>query len=308
METQTTTSISNYREALAYMQLTKTKSNFKVFVAGNTIELDVYGNLVGLPGKSCEYHRPSSKSALLVTDNSDDIVPKCECDDNGCATEPDFSYDPERGRIQRNSNTMKKIRRLVNHNFIPERSQFVTFTLKAQCSDFDSFKLMCQQLIRKIRRNVPGVKYIGFPGLTEKGGYHLHMLVDRELPITKEEAERYIIAGAIRSRKGAWLSMWPHGHVDVAAVDGGGNLGASIAQYYRKNVDELHMRNDHTFYRSDNLQPCMELRGDDGLQYIRSKIIKPDISPTYSYCCDGLKFINWKYHFEFLVRKRVVCS
>lgn len=249
-----------YREMLNCFRTTVNGSNFKVIHAGATVELEVYGNMISLPGE-----RKHRKNKICSSDL--DVIEEA----NYQASRP--RYTPERGRRQRANINTKDLRRKINHNFSSATSQFITLTLKEQSHNLALFKKICQSLLRKLRRNVPGVKYIGAPGMGENGNYHLHLLVDRKLPVLPEEARPYIESGIIRSKKGAWRSMWSAGYVHVDPIDDDGNLGAFIASYLIKNANQLNVKNAHTFYRSDNLEPYIEMRDINGIEYFQHHVM-----------------------------------
>lgn len=301
MATKIITDWAAIQEILAGMRATPDKSNFKVIICSPFVEVELYGNMVALPRASRSYCSEQATDEVNSSGNDFDgeWLSMLGLDDDEEEAPP--RYTPEQGRMLRASANEKHLRRLINRNFSPATAQFVTLTTRQRCDDFTVFRKWCSTFKRKLRRNVPGIKFVGVPGVHEDGAFHLHLLTDRTLPLNKAESEPYIRSGVIRSAKGSWQAMWCWGGVHSKPVDGGGNLGASISRYLKENASQLPASYAHTFYRSDNLAPYQEIRDTTGIEYVYKNIVADGLSPIYGYYCDAVDYIREFYHIEYCV-------
>ena len=130
-------------------------------------------------------------------------------------------------------------------------------------------------------------------------GYHLHMIIDRKLPMTIFETKAYIDSGVIKSRAGALMVLLKHGDINQKSLDDGGNLGGCLGKYLSKTEPNPEMKQKHSIYKSNNLAPFAIMRGDDALEFIERFIVEDDLTENYSYSCTGLEYINYLHHYEF---------
>lgn len=187
---------------------------------------------------------------------------------------------------------------LINANFDPRIAAFVTVTFENPESDFEVAKIEFQKLFRRLNKNVKGVKYLAVPEQHENGGWHVHLLLDRELPLTTDAAAKFVKAGTIKGKGGSWQRLWKLGQVHQKTLDGGGNMGASLAVYLQKNSDNITLAGHHGIWRSDNLQQPRELTGQDAVDRAR-QLADSTEHPIYSFTIQDIDYIGTLDVFEF---------
>lgn len=137
-------------------------------------------------------------------------------------------------------NAKSHVRRLVNANFVKDRSSFLTLTYAENMQDLakakQDFLLFIKRLnwsFYKVRTNK--LKYLAVYEFQKRGAIHFHIIlfdVDKVL-ITK-------------LRK-----LWKYGFVKINQLKNCDNVGAYISKYFTK--DTNRQKNQKLFYRSFNL-------------------------------------------------------
>ena len=293
-----------FQQKAAYAYATKHRSNVKVILAGPYAVVKVFGKSVALPGVS-----PTASSIYAVTRHQE---PSCDsaaeerlpssarerASSAGVHASSSLPRTPEENRRRNMKRKQADLQLLIHQNFSPNTAVFATVTFQQQQRDIRVVIRECQKLFQRLRRHVPDVKYIAVPERHESGGWHVHLLLDRELPRTKAVAKAFIDSGSIRSASGAWEKLWKLGFVHQKHLDQGGNLGASIAAYVMKNATDKELAGHHTVWKSDNLEPPTEIIGQAAVDLMHS-FVSSDLAPSYGYHCESCGFIETMDVFEF---------
>ena len=293
-----------FQQKAAYAFANDRRSNVKAFIAGPYVVLKFYGKSVPLPGVS------SSASSMHVTASHQETSCESGTEESLCASPKERSSfagahasstiprTPEENRRRNVKRKQADLQLLINQNFLPSTAVFATITFQQQQRDIAVVIRECQKLFKRLRRHVPDVRYVGVPERHENGGWHVHLIIDRELPLTRAVAQAYIDSGSIRSVFGCWEKLWKFGIVHQKRLDQGGNLGASISVYVTKNATAEDLAGRHTISRSDNLEPPTEIIGQDAVNLLHS-FVSSDLSPSYGYHCEHCGFIETMDVFEF---------
>lgn len=280
------------------------RSNVKVFIAGPYLVVKVYGKSVPLPGVS------PAAAAMHAKAPINEVRPRTERGSgignaghlSVCGSETakaaSMPRTPEENRRRHVKRKQTELQFLIHQNFSPDTAVFATLTFGQGGEDIDEVIRECQKLFQRLRRHVPDVKVVAVPERHEKGGWHLHLLLDRELPLRKSLAKPYIESGSIKSKSGSWEKLWTLGLVHQKRLNQGGNLGASIAAYVMKNASNEELAGHHTVWKAGNLAPPTEICGQDAVDMVRS-LVNEDLAPTYGYHCDVNGFIETMDVFEF---------
>lgn len=298
--------LRSYEQRTQNIILLSDKANVKVFVAGHYAVVRFYGRPVSLPGciaPNSLLKRQNSITAFeMGAFDETDERQVGEANPGSC-----IKSSPSRSAVQNRQRHVKKSRSkmmlLINANFDPRTAQFVTLTFESAVTELAVVKQESQKFFKRLRKNVPCVKYICVPERTDDHGWHLHLIVDRELPMTEGEASAFIASGVIRGKKGAWNGLWKRGLVYQKKLDGGGNLGASIAKYMSKGSTDPAFAGSHIIWRSDNLERPTELSGADAVCYVKW-LSEDGHVPIHSYYCDNIEFIETLTVFEFCTDRR----
>ena len=293
-----------FQQKAAYAFATAHRSNVKAILAGPYAVVKVFGRSVPLPGVS------TTASALYAATRHQE--PSCSSDTEelsasstkkrassaGVHASSSLPRTPEENRRRNMKRKQADLQLLIHQNFSPSTAVFATVTFQQQQRDIRVVIRECQKLFQRLRRHVPDVKFIAVPERHEKGGWHVHLLLDRELPLTRGVAQPYLDSGSVRSASGSWEKLWKLGLVHQKRLDQGGNLGASIAKYITKNAGDPDLAGHHTAWKSDNLEPPTEICGQDAVDLLHS-FVSSDLAPSYGYHCESCGFIETMDVFEF---------
>ena len=293
-----------FQQKAAYAFANDRRSNVKAFIAGPYVVIKVFGKSVPLPGVS------SSASSMHVTASHQETSCESGTEESLCASPKERSSfagahasstiprTPEENRRRNVKRKQADLQLLIHQNFLPCSAVFATITFRQQQRDIGVVIRECQKLFQRLRRHVPAVKYIAVPERHENGCLHVHLLLDRELPLSKVVAQPYLDSGSIQSASGSWEKLWKLGNIHQKRLDQGGNLGASISVYVTKNATAEDLAGRHTIWRSDNLEPPTEIIGQDAVNLLHS-FVSSDLSPSYGYHCEHCGFIETMDVFEF---------
>ena len=293
-----------FQQTVAYAFANDRRSNVKVFIAGPYVVIKVFGKSVALPGVSL------ATSSMHVVTSRQETSCELETEESLCSS-PRGSYSsvgahasstqrrtPEENRRRNVKRKQAELQLLIHQNFLPCSAVFATLTFRQQQRDIRVVIRECQKLFQRLRRHVPAVKYIAVPERHENGCLHVHLLLDRELPLSKVVAQPYLDSGSIRSSFGSWEKLWKLGNIHQKRLDQGGNLGASIATYLTKNGTDKELAGHHTVWKSDNLEPPTEIIGQDAVDLLHSFAIS-DLAPNYGYHCENCGFVETLDVYEF---------
>jgi hypothetical protein len=293
-----------FQQKAAYAFANDRRSNVKAFIAGPYVVIKVFGKSVPLPGVS------SSASSMHVTASHQETSCESETEESLCSSPKERSSSvgtqasstiprtPEENRRRNVKRKQADLQLLIHQNFSPCTAVFATVTFQQRQLDISVVIRECQKLFKRLRRHVPNVRYIAVPERHMNGGWHVHLLLDRELPLTKVVAQPYLDSGSIQSASGSWEKLWKLGIVHQKRLDQGGNLGASIATYVTKNATDEELAGHHTVWKSDNLEPPTEIIGQDAVELLQSFAFD-DLAPSYGYHCENCGFVETMDVFEF---------
>ena len=174
-------------------------------------------------------------------------------------------YMPKIEGIQfRNIRSLKKIfrdlRQLITTNFEGgEDETFLTLTYREQHSDPKKIYKDLDIFNKRLRRAIPGVKYIHIVEPHASGNFHVHSLIKHEnnieLPMTYE----------------TFFPMWEHGYVTVEDLYNVDNIGAYFIAYF-SNL-ELTDKEAEKYAAQD------DVKEKNGKKYIKGKRL--DYYPDY---------------------------
>ena len=291
----------DFQHKAAYAFATNNRSNVKAFIAGPYVVVKVFGKSVALPGVSTTASSSQSGRSRQDIPWHTDRVAGAGTSDSSFFSTGKSSVAPRTPEENRRRNIKRKqtdLQLLINQNFSPSTAVFATLTFGQSNRDICLVIRECQKLFKRIRRHVPDVKYIAVPERHEKGDWHVHLLLDRELPLTRSLAQSYIDSGSIKSKSGSWEKLWSLGHVHQKRLNQGGNMGASIAAYVIKNATDKELTRHHTVWKSDNLEQPTEICGQDAVDLLHS-FVSGDLTPSYGYHCENCGFTETMDVYEF---------
>ena len=156
-------------------------------------------------------------------------------------------------RVKRAQRARQKVHRLVNANF-SNKSKFITLTygdnkidLKAANHDFTCF-------IKRYNRFVGhSVKYVAVPEFQKRGAVHYHVIMDCPYIPQKRIAE-----------------LWGHGFVKINRIDNIDNVGAYLAKYMTKDLDDGRLVGVKCYFRSYNLKKPEETTNEELIEEVLS--------------------------------------
>ena len=294
----------DFQQQLQSVRVTSVRSNVKAFIAGHYVIIKFFGKTVPLPGVA------PTACANLSRSTWQDIDDDADCEERAnyssySSRQNEVSYNsssaprtPEENRRRHAKRKQVDLQLLIHTNFTPERAVFATLTYQEPQRNVDTVIGDCQKFFKRLMRHVPQVKYVAVPERHENGGWHVHILLDRELPLTRDTAQSYIDDGSINTASGAWQQLWKHGFVHQKRLNQGGNLGASIAGYVLKNSHDPDLVGHHTVWKSKRLEPPMEIYGWDAMD-LSNSLSNSNLAPSYSYHCEGCAFVETLDVFEF---------
>lgn len=276
----------SFQQKARWVQATADTGNVKIIVAGPYSRISIFGRPVKLPGRALGH------LAIPAPHESSGRRPAAN---KSVGVKPRSAQENRRRNLKRQGAT---IMHLINQNFDPRKAQFVTLTTKNNAMLFSEIKAECQKLFKRLRKTVRGIKYLAVPERGDNEGWHVHLIIDRELPLTKQVAAAFKKNGVVRSSKACWEVQWRIGFVHQKKIDGGGNLGASIAKYMSKNAVNPDLVGHHSVWRSDNLEVPTELTGQAAVRFVQ-QLAKSNDTPINAYSCSGIDFIDTLDVFDF---------
>ena len=292
-----------FQQKAAYAFADDRRSNVKAFSAGPYVVIKVFGKSVPLPGvtsassiSAAACHQATSYES--EAEESSCSSPRERFSSFGAPSSSTQRRTPEENRRRNVKRKQAELQLLIHQNFSPCNAVLATITFQQRQLDISVVIRECQKLFKRLRRHVPNVRYIAVPERHEHGGWHVHLLLDRELPLSKVVAQPYLDSGSIQSASGSWEKLWKLGIVHQQRLDRGGNLGASIAAYVTKNATDEELAGHHTIWKSDNLEPPTEIIGRDAVALLHSFAIS-DLAPNYGYHCENCGFVETMDVFEF---------
>ena len=301
--------LASFRQQAKWAHVTETKSTVKIIEAGPYCEVKFYGRPVLLP---------TNRPAAIVSGNSVDSPGNADRSEaasvssNGRSGQKnrrsgsDFSpRTPEQNHYRHVKRSQARLKLLVNTNFDPRTAVFVTLSFREKQFRVADVKRLWGKLAKRLRKNVDGVKYLALPEMHEDGSWHIHVVLDRQLPLNTQTMAPYVTAGVIKGKGGTWESLWKLGQVHCKKLDAGGNLGASIAAYLLKNAHVPDLARCHGVWRSDNLAPPVELTGQAALARLR-ELESSSLWPVHSYSVSDVDYIGSLSVYEFCTDPKAV--
>jgi|GEM_PF-671253 len=166
-------------------------------------------------------------------------------------------------------NAINNIRRLVDCNF-NSKSKFITLTF-ADNSDIDINDIkqthnIFKCFIQRLKRYFNKLKYVAIPEFQDKkqrGAIHYHMISN--LPFTPNE----ILA-----------KIWRYGFVNIKSIEQVKNVGAYLAKYLAKNIDDNRFGSAKKVLRSKYLQQPEVVYSKEALKIIDKHNLKNRV-PNY---------------------------
>jgi hypothetical protein len=291
----------DFQQRAAYAFATNKRSNVKAFIAGPYVVVKLFGKSVALPGISptvSSSQRGRSRQEAPWHTEMEESLGGSGSSFFSKGASSSAPRTPEENRRRNIKRKQTDLQLLIHQNFSPSTAVFATLTFGQSCRDIRKVIRECQKLFKRIRRHIPGVKYVAIPERHDNGGWHVHLVLDRELPLTRSLAQSYIDSGSITSKSGSWENLWAIGFVHQKRLDQGGNLGASIAAYVMKNATDKDLARHHTVWKSDNLEQPTEICGQDAVDLLHS-FVSGDLAPSYGYHCEKCRFVQTMDVYEF---------
>ncbi|NLP41290.1 MAG: hypothetical protein GX348_03690 [Veillonellaceae bacterium] len=287
-----------FREALRYINVNSFGSNLCVLVARNYVEVDIYGRNLPLPGVKSSKGPKRSKGETFLHDYEEDVI--FSGSEESADLRKDWSVGKEKQQRYRTRANVRQIRLLINQNFDPHTAQLISLTFRhTNAIGFLEAEEHFKRFLKELQRKYNGMKFVAVIEPHERGGYHLHAVVNQRLAETVFEVKPLIEAGVVKSKKAALTYMWPHGILHQKPLSGGGNLGACLAGYLSKKAACPDMKYKQYYRKSKNLEPFQKLRGEDAMELIQQHGLGAELEEIFSYHCTGLDYIESKRHYEF---------
>ena len=179
------------------------------------------------------------------------------------------------------------IRRVVECNFIPRKTKFMTLTYaSARFSDTDACGPSFRYFVKKLRTRMGSqVKYIAVPEVQEKRReafgetvIHWHLIVFNMGYLPWREL----------------VELWGHGRVDIRDLTGVSQVGRYVAKYMGKALAENGRRHKKAYWCSKDLsrprETYLRFRGEDDFRaWLKgSGLDHPDWISGYSAAGGGL--------------------
>ena len=294
--------LASFRQQAKWAQVTDSKSNVKIIEAGPYCEVKFFGRPVLLPT-----NRPTaieSSNSVGSPDNADRSE-AASASSNGRPGQQNrrsgsdsLPRTPEQNHYRHVKRSQSRLKILINTNFDPRTAVFVTLSFREKQFRVADVKRLWGKMAKRLRKNVDGVKYLALPEMHEDGSWHIHVVLDRQLPLNTQTMAPYVAAGVIKGKGGTWESLWKLGQVHCKKLDAGGNLGASIAAYLLKNARVPELSRCHGVWRSDNLASPVELTGLAALSRLR-ELESSSLWPINGYFCNEIRYIGSMAVYEF---------
>ena len=150
----------------------------------------------------------------------------------------------------------KHLRRIINANFSPRRSKFVTLTFEENITEIKEANKRFVSFRKRLARylEVP-LEYIAVPEFQKRGAVHYHMLMN--CPYIPHE----VLA-----------RLWGHGFVKINCIDSVDNLGAYVTKYMTKDNDEERLAGRKSYFASYNLKKPDETTDEEVINAAMSEM------------------------------------
>jgi hypothetical protein len=198
--------------------MTKTYSK-KLIISGKKAELYYYEEAIKINKKMKKRKNYKKRTKEEIIEE----VKKCDKAEFKMEVIRDFSL----------RRTRSKIVRLIDCN--PDLNTFLTLTFKDNVCDLKRANLVFNKFIKRLKRQVPGLKYLAVPEFQKRGAVHYHVLVNFEM-----ENKRL-------------ADIWGNGFVMINKVKHVNRIGAYVAKYISKDLFDLRYFGMRKIFSSRNL-------------------------------------------------------
>lgn len=199
--------------------------NKKVYICGNVIEIYEYSSLV-----LCDYDNKIEKGNREQTED---------------VKKENFIRSMKR--------TKRKIIQLVNSNFVPDKSSFLTLTFKENIKDYDIAFSYWDKFKKKIEYHFKlKLTYLGVVEFQQRGAIHFHICLFN-VPILQHDL-LYRFWNDFSSKNDNF------GSVNIKSLKEVDNVGAYLTHYMGKNFSDFYdneFKSKKRYFKSRNLrEPC----------------------------------------------------
>lgn len=130
--------------------------------------------------------------------------------------------------------TRAKIVRLVDCN--PDLNTFVTLTFKKNVKSLSKANLIFKSFIKRLKKQVPHLKYLAVPEFQKRGAVHYHILVNFQMENKK------------------LADIWGQGFVMINKIKHVKRVGAYVAKYIGKDLFDVRYFGMRKIMASRNLK------------------------------------------------------
>lgn len=200
---------------------------------------------------------------------------------------PTDRKDERRGQTLRDSRNLLK--RLAIRNFKPSETLFVTLTYRNHITDIDLADKHFREFIDALREeSEQHLHYIAVREFTKKGRIHFHFLTDLII-----DGDLYEGSEDLRRWERDIAKVWGHGFVDIKITNHVDNVGAYLAKYMSKEIDnDYFFRNKKYYLCSKGLKRPEILTGSVAMDLLNSLENKKEVY-TNSYESEYLGTITY---------------
>lgn len=178
--------------------------------------------------------------------------------DISCLYKPDWVKELEKKQKRKqNANVSRaNFRRLILSNF-DDTANFITLTFAENITDVNYANKLFDAFMKRLRRRYGDeFKYAVVLEFQQRGAVHYHMLADLGLKWENEEECR-LLENEFREQ------IWKHGWVDIKSVNHVDNIGAYMAKYMAKRMDDERLQGKKAYRTSHNLSRPVILKGEE---------------------------------------------
>lgn len=155
-------------------------------------------------------------------------------------------------------NLQHEVRRLINENYKPGRTSFMTLTFKEDIEDLKEANKKLSNFFKRLQYKVGNnkLKYIWCWEIQENG---------KRAKAGKKVIHYHVVLFDIGFIPHKDLTkLWGHGFVTINAIDGKldniGNVGRYITKYFAKTFEETNLYNTRYWNKSSNLEHAKRKR------------------------------------------------
>lgn len=291
-----------FAEALQCIRVNTFGSNVVMRLARSCVEIDIWGVNVPLPGakKTMEANRRANPGLFSKLEKGEEYL-----------DELDLillkSKNVEKQKSYRRRQRGRDLRLVINQNFDSRSAQMLTVTFSRRLP-FEESQLHFGRLLQELQRKYQNMKYVSVIEPHKEEGYHMHMVINQPLARNVLEAQVYMKAGCIKSKKAILPNLWPHGIYHMKPLNKGGNVGGCLAPYFTKRTNRFELWHKPYWRSSRNLEGYDIIRGEEILDFIEKYRLGWTIQECYSYSCFDVEYVQSVRHYEFdlgSVAKRV---